>query len=126
MARRPLLVACLCAALGAAVYFAAVHVAAVRTADLRTLYGFMGLWPLPVAGLSEKIVTLFDPAPFAVLVLGIAAAGALTGRVRAGLLASGAMVPAAATSQILKPVLAFSREYPAGHWMSDASWPSGH
>src|SRR4051794_16111151 len=126
MVRRPLLVACLCAALGAAVYLAAVHVSAVRTADLRTLDGFMGLWPLPGAGLSESIVKLFDPAPFVLLVLGIAGAGALAGRSRAGLLASGAMVAAAATSQLLKPLLAFSREYPAGHWMSDASWPSGH
>ena len=90
--RRPLLIASLCVAVGTVVYLAAMHVPAVRSADLRTLEGFMGLWSLPGASHAVDFVGLFDPVPYAVLVLGVAASGLFTGRVRPGLLAAGAMV----------------------------------
>jgi membrane-associated phospholipid phosphatase len=124
--RRPLLIALLCVAVGAVVYLAAMDVSAVREADLRTLEGFMGLWSLPGASHAADFVGLFDPVPYAVLVLGVAASGFFTGRVRAGLIASGAMVCATASSQILKPLLAVQRDFPPGHYMDAASWPSGH
>ena len=56
----------------------------------------MGLGPLPLAEHAHRLVALFDPAPYAVLVLGIVAAAALMGRLRIGLLAAGAMLGAAA------------------------------
>jgi hypothetical protein len=36
------------------------------------------------------------------------------------------MVAAAASSQILKVLLATQRESPWGHWMASEAWPSGH
>src|SRR3954471_21785801 len=104
--RRPLIIASFCVALGAVVYLATMHVASVRAADLRTLEGFMGLWTLPGASHAGELVGLFDPVPYAVLVLGVAASGLFTGRLRAGVIAAGAMACATASSQILKPLLA--------------------
>src|SRR4051794_28222051 len=109
MVRRALFMAVLCAAAAGALYLAVMHLSFVRTADLRTLDGFMGLWPLPGAGLSEDLIQLFNPAPFVALVLLIVAAGVLMDRTRAGLLAAGMMLLASATTQILKPLLAFHR-----------------
>jgi membrane-associated phospholipid phosphatase len=124
--RRPLLVVAVCVMLDAAVYLLATRVAAVRAADLRTLEGFMGLDSLPGARDASAVSKLFNPVPYALLVLGVAAAGLLGGRARAGLLAAGTMVAASATSQLLKPLLAYPRAFPQGHWMDPASWPSGH
>jgi membrane-associated phospholipid phosphatase len=120
--RRPLLIALA----GAVVYLLATRVPAVERADLRTLDGFIGLSALPLAEHTHRLVTLFDPAPFAVLVLGIVAAAYLMGRLPIGLLAGGAMIGAAVTSQVLKVVLATQRDYLPGYWMGPEAWPSGH
>jgi membrane-associated phospholipid phosphatase len=120
--RRPLLIALA----GAVVYLLATRVEALRAADLRVLEGFMGLGPLPLAEHTYRLVNLFDPAPFAVLVVGVVAASWLMDRLPIGLLAAGAMVGSAVTSQILKDVLAVQRGFPLGHWMGPEAWPSGH
>jgi membrane-associated phospholipid phosphatase len=120
--RRPLLIALA----AAAVYLLATRVDALRTADLRILEGFMGIGHVPLAEQAYRLVGLFDPAPFAVLVDGIVAAAYLMGRTKVGLLAAGAMVAAAVTSQILKDLLAVQRGWPLGHWMGPEAWPSGH
>src|SRR5918995_7419688 len=106
MTRRPLLLALWCAVFFAAAYVAFVQLPAMRDADLRVLEGFMGLDTLPGAGVGDDIVRLFDPAPFAAMVLGVLACGVLLGRTRAGLLAVGAMLGANVTTQVLKPLLA--------------------
>lgn len=111
---------------GVVVYLLATRVGAVEQADLRTLAGFMGLGSLPVAEHLHRLVGLFDPAPFAVLTFGVVAAAALMGRVRIGLLAAGAMVGAAVTSQILKVLLAVQRDSPPGIAFGPEAWPSGH
>src|SRR4051794_39246113 len=107
----PVLIAALCALLASGVYFAAFHVQAVQTADLRTLEGFMGLGAVPGADQAHRLVGLFDPAPFAVLVIGVLAAAVLMGRTRIGLLAVGAIVAANVSSEVLKILLAAQRDY---------------
>jgi membrane-associated phospholipid phosphatase len=122
----PLVIAALCSVLAAGVYVAAVHVPAVQAADLHTLEGFIGLWRLPGAGHVHWLVDLFDPLPFAVLVIGVLAAATLMRRPRIGLLAAGAMIAANVTSQVLKVLLATQRDFPPGHYLGPEAWPSGH
>jgi membrane-associated phospholipid phosphatase len=110
-------------ALAAVVYVGAAFVPALRAADANALYGFMGLTTLPGAGHTIELISLFDPAPFAALALGIVACGVLVGRTRAGLLGAGAMVAAEVTTQVLKPLLAVQRDVP---FLEPAAWPSGH
>jgi membrane-associated phospholipid phosphatase len=124
MARRPLIAVALCVVLDAAIYLLATRVPALRAADRHTLEGFMGLWALPGAHYAGTITGLFDPLSYALLVLGVAVGGLLGGRPRAGLLAAGAMVAASATSQLLKPLLAYPR--PLLGALDHGSWPSGH
>jgi membrane-associated phospholipid phosphatase len=120
--RRPLLIGLT----GIVVYLLATRVEVFRTADLRTLEGFMGLGPLPLARHSQSLISLFDPGSYAVLVLGVIAAAGLLGRLRIGLLAAAMMVAAGASSQVLKVLLAVQRDYPPGHYMGAEAWPSGH
>src|SRR3954453_16086096 len=126
MVRRPLVIVALSVLLGAALYLVATRVAAVRTADLSVLEGFMGLWALPGARLAPSFTGLFDPLPYALLVLGVAAAGWLGRRPPPGLVAAGMMVCASPSSQLLKPLLAVPRDSPPWHYLGAASWPSGH
>ena len=117
--RRPLIFL----ALAAIVYGGAVHVPELRAADANALYGFMGLTQLPGAGHTIELISLFNPAPFAALLLGIVATGVLVGRLRAGLLGAGAMLGAEVSAQLLKPLLAMQRDVP---FLEPAAWPSGH
>ena len=117
--RRPLIFL----ALAAIVYVGAVHVPELRAADANALYGFMGLTQLPGAGHTIELISLFDPVPFAALLVGIVATGVLVGRIRAGLLGAGAMLGAEVSAQLLKPLLAMQRDVP---FLEPAAWPSGH
>jgi len=117
--RRPLVFI----ALAALVYAVAVHTPEGRAADANALYGFMGLASLPGARHLAELISMFDPAPFAALVLGIVAFGVIVDRVRAGVLAAGAMVAAEVTAQALKPLLAVQRDV---LFLAPAAWPSGH
>ena len=126
MSRRPLLISLWCAVAFVAAYVAFVHVPEMRAVDLRVLEGFMGLSTLPGAQFGDDIVLLFDPAPFAALVLGIVAAAFLLGRPKAGLLAAGAMLAANVSTQVLKPLLAIQRDFPFDHAMGPEAYPSGH
>jgi membrane-associated phospholipid phosphatase len=124
MVRRPLVIVALCVVLDAAVYLLATRVPALREADRQTLEGFLGLWTLPGTRFANTFTELFDPLPYALLVLGVAAGGVMGGRPRAGLVAAGAMVAASGTSQLLKPLLDYPR--PLLGLMDPSSWPSGH
>jgi membrane-associated phospholipid phosphatase len=126
MVRRPLIAAFLCAAIGAVVYLLAMNVPAVRDADLRTLEGFMGLATVTSARYADLLVSLFDPLPFALITFGLVTTAVLAGRARAGLVAFAVIAAASVTTQLLKPALATPRASPADHYMSPASWPSGH
>ena len=125
MFRRSLIVAA-CVAIGAVVYLASVHVAAIERADVHTLAGFMGLASLPGAWAATWLVHLFDPAPFAILSGSLTLAAIAANRVKAGVAAFGLMLGANVTTQLLKPLLAVQRDYPAGHVMGPEAFPSGH
>jgi membrane-associated phospholipid phosphatase len=122
--RRPLFIALLCAVLGALLHTLVTQVPAVADADARTLQGFLGLWSLPLVDESYKLVGLFDPFNYALLLLGIVGAASLMGRLRIGLLAAGAMICASASSQILKALLATPHD--AVYGLDTHTWPSGH
>jgi membrane-associated phospholipid phosphatase len=117
--RRPLLIGLA----GLVVYLLTTYVGVFRTADVHTLQGFMGLGPLPLAEHAHRLVALFNPAPYAALVLFVIAAASLMGRLRIGLLAAAAMVCASAGAQVLKVLLAVQRDAP---WLGPETWPSGH
>jgi membrane-associated phospholipid phosphatase len=111
-----------CALLFVAVY-AAVHVGVVADAELRVLEGFMGL---PGHGYAFDLVSMFDPAPYAVLSLSLVAGALVARRPRAAAAALITMLGAGVTTQQIKPLLAFQREFPPGHFMGPIAYPSGH
>src|SRR4051812_5310714 len=111
-----------CALLFVAVY-AAVHVGVVADAELRVLEGFMGL---PGHGYAFDLVSMFDPAPYAVLSLSLVAGALVARRPRAAAAAMITMLGAGVTTQQIKPLLAFQREFPPGHFMGPIAYPSGH
>ena len=106
-----------------AVLYAAVHVQVVADAELRVLEGFMGL---PGHAYALDLVGMFDPAPFAVLSLSLVAGGLIARRPRAAAAAAATMLGAGVTTQVLKPLLAFQRDYPPDHFMGPVAYPSGH
>jgi membrane-associated phospholipid phosphatase len=103
--------------------YAAVHVQVVADAELRVLEGFMGL---PGHDRALELISMFDPGPFAVLAGAVVAIGLIVRRPRAAAAAGVTMLGAGVTTQILKPALAFQREFPPGHYMGPVAFPSGH
>jgi membrane-associated phospholipid phosphatase len=121
-----MLVAAACAALATAVYLTVMHVALAQRADLSVLERVMGQQTSGRATMAADLVNMFDPLPYAILACALVAGALLAGRVRAGLAAAAALVAANLTAQVLKPLLAVQRPYPADHYMGAAAWPSGH
>jgi membrane-associated phospholipid phosphatase len=81
--------------------------------------------PVPGA-LASDLLSVLTPVSF-VAVCALLVAGAFAaGRRRAGLAAAVTLVGANATTQMLKPLLAVQRPYPAGNYLSPEAWPSGH
>jgi membrane-associated phospholipid phosphatase len=111
-----------CVIAGAAIY-AAIHVQVVADAELRVLEGFMGL---PGHDRAYDLVSMFNPAPFAVLSVSLVAGGLIARRPRAAAAALVTMLGAGVTTQVLKPLLAFQRDYPPDHFMGPVAYPSGH
>jgi membrane-associated phospholipid phosphatase len=111
-----------CAVLFVVVY-AAVHVGVVADAELRVLEGFMGL---PGHAYALDLVHMFDPAPYAVLSLSLVAGAVIARRPRAAAAALVTMLGAGVTTQFLKPLLAFQRDFPPMHYMGPIAYPSGH
>ena len=117
-----------CVLAAAIVWLLAFHSTRAAWVDAITLQGFMGLDGEPTRALAEAVAGLGDPVPFAFALAGIVAIALLRGRGRLALLAAGAPLAAAITTQILKPVLADPRshEWLVGLHVSAAAWPSGH
>ncbi len=126
MERRPLLAAAASAALAGAVYLVFANVAPAQRVDLRVLEDAMAHQTQPRATLATDVVSFFDPASFALLLALLVGGAILAGRKRAGLAAGAAVLGAEVTAQLLKPLLAVQRPYPADHYLPAASWPSGH
>jgi hypothetical protein len=111
-----------CIVLGVAVYFA-VHVPVIADAELRTLEGFMGL---PGQQYARDLVNVFNPFPYVLLASGIVVSALVAGRPKAAAAALLTMGGAGVTTQILKPLLAFQRDFPPGNFMGPVAFPSGH
>jgi membrane-associated phospholipid phosphatase len=126
MDRRPLLLAAACAALAGAVYLVIAHVAFAQRIDLHMLQDAMAHQTYERATLAGQVIALFDPVSFGLLLAALVGGALLTGRRRAGIAVGVAVLGAEATAQLLKPLLAFQRPYPADHYMPAAAWPSGH
>jgi membrane-associated phospholipid phosphatase len=124
--RRPLLIAAASAALAGAVYLVIAHVAFAQRVDVRVLEDAMSHQTYDRASLASDVVSFFDPASFALLLAFLVGGALLAGRTRAGIAVGAAVVGAEVTAQVLKPLLAVHRPYPADHYLPPASWPSGH
>ena len=122
MAMLRLASAAFCVAVGVVVYLA-IHAPVVADAELRVLEGFMGL---PGHAYANDLVGLFNPAPFAILAGSLVLGAVLARRPRAAAAALVTMLGAGATTQILKPLLAFQRDFPPMHYMGPVAYPSGH
>src|SRR5919107_1712849 len=114
--------ACFCVLAGALLYWA-IHIPVVADAELRVLEGFMGL---PGHAYANDLVSMFNPAPFAVLSLSLVAGALVARRPRAAAAALVTMLGAGVTTQVLKPLLAFQRDFPSMHYMGPVAYPSGH
>ena len=106
-----------------AVLYGAIHVQAVADAELRVLEGFMGL---PGKAYAFDLVSMFNPAPFAVLSFSLVAGALIARRPRAAVAALVTMLGAGVTTQVLKPLLSFQRDFPEFHYMGPVAYPSGH
>jgi membrane-associated phospholipid phosphatase len=124
--RRPLLIAAVSAALAGAVYLVIAHVALAQRIDLRVLEDAMSHQNYDRATLATDVISFFDPASFALLLAFLVGGAVLAGRTRAGIAVGAAVLGAEVTAQVLKPLLAVQRPYPADHYMPAAAWPSGH
>src|SRR3954469_7793065 len=114
--------ATVCVLIGVVVYLA-IHIPVVAAAELRVLEGFMGL---PGGAHALDLVGLFNPAPFAVLSGSLVVGAVLARRPRAAAAAAVTLLGAGVTTQVLKPLLAFQREFPPMHYMGPVAYPSGH
>jgi membrane-associated phospholipid phosphatase len=126
MRLRPLLVTLACAVLGLFVYLLASYVPIVRRVDVDVLARAIAHQTPERASLATSLVSLFNPAPFALFTCLIVIGGIAAGRVRAGLTAGAAVIGAVVSAEVLKRLLAVQRPFPADHYMPAASWPSAH
>ncbi len=126
MDRRPLFIAAVSAALAGAVYLVIAHVAFAQRIDVRVLEDAMAHQTYERATLASQVIGFFDPASFALLLAFLVGGAMLAGRTRAGIAVGAAVLGAEVTAQLLKPLLAVQRPYPADHYMPAAAWPSGH
>ncbi len=126
MDRRPLLIAAASAALAGVVYLVIAHVAFAQRIDARVLEDAMAHQTYERATLASQVIAFFDPASFALLLAFLVGGAVLAGRTRAGIAVGAAVLGAEITAQLLKPLLAVQRPYPADHYMPAAAWPSGH
>jgi membrane-associated phospholipid phosphatase len=119
----------LCAGAGfGACAFVALQSARARSLDAAALAQFMSLGATRLHGLSDAVVHLADPLPFALIGATLVALAVLRGRPRVAL-AIAVMLPAATlTTEILKQLLAESRSAPGlpNGGVAAASFPSGH
>lgn len=127
--RLTLIAAAGCFGAFAALLLLAYFVPLARFVDDAALYGFTRLDRAPIQGPANLISHVCDPLPFALLAIAAIVAAALTRGLRYGVAAGVLLVGANATSQLLKPLLAYTRpgtDVHGLHHMHAASYPSGH
>ena len=128
MARRQLflLTSAACAALAVVVYLAVIHLALAQRVDLRVLEDAMAHQTASRASLANDLLAWVSPLGVALIAATLIAGAVAQGRARAGLAAGLTVAGANVTTQLLKPLLAVQRPYPAGHYLGPEAWPSGH
>jgi membrane-associated phospholipid phosphatase len=114
-----------CAAAAALVRIAAYTIGPVERADVGLLEAARLHWGITYR-LATSLVSVFDPLPYVLIVVALAGAAVLGGRREAGIAAVTLMVGAAATTQLLKPLLAQHRPEAGASWLPPDAWPSGH
>jgi membrane-associated phospholipid phosphatase len=102
----------------------------VQAHDAASLAGFVALSTHPrLAGLASFIANSVDPVPYAVAGLLLVAIALLRRRWLLALVVPATMVGAAATTELLKPIIGRVRydDWLGAHQqIATASWPSGH
>jgi membrane-associated phospholipid phosphatase len=97
--------------------------------DSATLQGFAELRGIRVDLLANRIANTVDPWPYAVIGLLLALVALIRGRPRVAVAVPLAMLLAATTTELLKPLVGHPR---ASEWLGSgadrlvSSWPSGH
>jgi membrane-associated phospholipid phosphatase len=112
--------------LAALIRVAAYEVGPLQRADVRAMDATHLYYYGTAHRVAEALVTPFDPLPYALILLVVVGAAVWRGRLRDGLVAGWLMLAAAATTQILKPLVAASRPQASGVLLPDNAWPSGH
>ncbi|GAC1434992.1 MAG: hypothetical protein NVSMB51_03470 [Solirubrobacteraceae bacterium] len=125
----PLLAAALC--LGGLALTGAISLIlpAAQVRDNATLHGFTAFGHTRLAGVAGELARTVDPRPYVVIAVVLALIAAARRRLRLAVLVPLAMGGAAATSELLKPLIAqprFSEWLGASGRILSASWPSGH
>ena len=108
-------------------WFLAFHVSFFRQQDANILSGFAGLHRPRSAPIARAIAQLCNPNPYVYLCAGVVLIALLRRRPGVALVIAIVIFGANTTTQLLKPLLAATREPIPGIWpISAASWPSGH
>ena len=102
---------------------------AAQARDNATLHGFTTLSHTRVVGIAGELARTVDPKPYLAIAVVLTLIAAIRRRPRLALLVPLAMTGAAASSELLKPLIAqprFSEWLGAHGHILAASWPSGH
>jgi membrane-associated phospholipid phosphatase len=107
-------------------WYAAHYVGFVKQADVSILSGFFGLGHQRLDGVTSFIANLCDPGPYLFLAAVPVLAALLRGRPRVAVTIGVILLGANTTTHLLKPALAAPHDILGAHWISQASFPSGH
>jgi membrane-associated phospholipid phosphatase len=114
------------AVLAAVVRIAAYDIGPVQRADLRVYESARLTASGSLHAAASAVVVPFDPLPYALIVAVLVGSAVLRGRRPLGVAAAVLMLGAAATAQLLKPLLSEARPQGSGQWLPPDAWPSGH
>jgi membrane-associated phospholipid phosphatase len=115
-------------AIGLVIRIAAFTIDAVHRLDTRILVGLQLEESSRAHSIAGAIASPFDPVPYLIVVAAVLVAAWRRGRHASGIVAAGVMLGSAATTQVLKHVLAAPRATPHDAYLSlpPDAWPSGH
>lgn len=99
-----------------------------RWLDAAALQGFLDLQRPIVTSVSERLVTIGNPVPFALIGCALAGVAVARGRPRTALVVLALLVLTSVSSQLLKALLAYPRNDAkiADAHIEPAAFPSGH
>jgi membrane-associated phospholipid phosphatase len=117
-----------CALAATLVWLAVAFSASARWLDVAADHGFIGLRRPGLVPIAQAVAHSVDPVPLILAALVLMVVAVVRGRLRVAAAVPVILIGATATSQILKPALAFPRfsEWLGNGQITAASWPSGH